>query len=77
MRSILSIFTKMDEPSNHPRRAIGQRPFRPTPSRSNGLARIETCIRRTTILAHPSQGGFVALEDATGVDFEFPGPRPG
>lgn len=78
MNAILSPFTSsfFEAPSNHPRRAIGQTGFVPEPSRFNGRARIETFGYRAAVLAYPSQGGFVALEDATGVDFEFLGLDP-
>src|ERR1700760_287376 len=76
MRSYLSVFSEPERSSRHPRRAIGQTAFRQNPSRSNGQARTEVLERRVAVLSYPSRGGFVALEDASGVDFEFLGLDP-
>lgn len=58
--------------SNHPRRNIhpGRIPT-PPPSRGNGQVRVEIFSDHVSILAWPSQGGFVMIEDATALDFEF------
>jgi hypothetical protein len=58
--------------SNHPRRNIhpGRIPT-PLPSRGNEQARLEIFPDHVSVLAWPSQGGFVMIEDATGLDFQF------
>jgi hypothetical protein len=66
-----------EKPSNHPRRNIhpGRIPT-PAPSRGNAQARVEIFPDRVSILAWPSQGGFVMIEDATALDFEFLDTNP-
>jgi hypothetical protein len=78
MNAIFSLFSSSERPCSRPRRVIGagHPPPKPTPSLFNGQARIETFEHHVPVIAYPTQGGFVALEDATGVDFEFLGLDP-